>query len=45
LVSLGDAAMTQVGTLGLKQDLLDRIPANLQRLQEAAVEQLAGADA
>jgi 50S ribosome-binding GTPase len=45
LESLGDAAMAQVGALGLQQDLVDRLPANLQHLQEATIEQLAGADA
>jgi hypothetical protein len=43
LEALGDAAMTRVGSLGI-QDLLDRIPANLLRLQKAAVGKLAGAD-
>jgi hypothetical protein len=36
LDDLGNAVMTRVGTLGVQQDLLDRIQTNLLRLQENA---------
>jgi hypothetical protein len=36
LGDLGNAVMARVGTLGVQQDLLDRIPANLLRLQQIA---------
>jgi hypothetical protein len=36
LDDLGIAMMARVGTLGIQQDLLDRIPANLLRLQQIA---------
>jgi hypothetical protein len=39
LDALGQAVMTRVGTLGIEQDLLDRIPANLRRLQEEIARQ------
>ncbi len=35
LDAVGDTVMTNVGTLGLQQELLDRLPANLRRLQQA----------
>ena len=35
LDAVGRAVMTSVGTLGLRKDLLDRIQANLRRLQQA----------
>jgi hypothetical protein len=43
LESLGEAVMTRVGALGIGQELLDRLPANLRQLQEAVVRQPAGA--
>ncbi|WP_428483438.1 GTPase domain-containing protein [Rhodopila sp.] len=36
LDAVGDAVMTQVGAVRIASDLLDRIPANLRRLQEIA---------
>jgi hypothetical protein len=44
LEALGEAAMARVGRLGLDQDLLDRIPVNLTRLQQMTARQSAGAD-
>ncbi|MGD0109788.1 MAG: GTPase [Rhodopila sp.] len=42
---LAEGVMTRVGTLGIDQDVLDRIPANLRRLQEEIAAQPAAAPA
>lgn len=42
LEAVGDAVMTCVGALGIEQDLLERIPANLLRLQEEIARQPVG---
>ena len=34
LADLGNAVIARIGTLGVEQDLLDRIQANLLRLQQ-----------
>lgn len=43
LDTVGEAVMARTGTLGIEPDLLDRISANLLRLQEMVVGQPAGA--